>query len=211
MTVGCRAAYLVEGVIQRRANGLRASGVNCDRFFPSPRPGRTQSAGRPLYPRGDRAAGTRSEAGTARSQRGFSPRAGRARPRGRSAVAACAGQVGRPRPGPSRDGGGVRGRRMVAAGPARAQYHGARRGQHQSARQDCERRAEGTMAAAAGSGRDSHRILDDRARRRRRLGSQPDEDHGAPSRRRICHLGAQVVNHRRSRREHQHRDGAHAR
>ena len=62
-----------------------------------------------------------------------------------------------------------------------------------------------------GSRRDSHRILDDRARRRRRFGSQPDEDHGAPSRRRICHLGAQVANHRRSRREHQHRDGAHAR
>ena len=66
--------------------------------------------------------------------------------RGRTTVAAWAARMGRPGPRPSRHGGRIRGRRMVAAGTARAQHSGARRGQHQSAQQDRDARAKGAMA-----------------------------------------------------------------
>ena len=147
------------------------------------------------------------------------PREGRARAR-RLAQARADGQgegggvalparrrgVGRSRARHAFDGGGVRGRRVLAARTAGAQLRGAGRGQHAPAGGRRQRRAEGTVAPPAGHRRDPLLLLHDRAGRG---GFRPRHarGHRPPGRQPLGHQRPQVVHHRLRRREAQHRHG----
>ena len=61
------------------------------------------------------------------------------------------------------------------------------------------------------AGDDPHRVLDDRARRRRRCRPVAAQDHRTRRRRRLRDQRPQVADHRRARRGIEHRDGAHDR
>ncbi len=110
--------------------------------------------------------------------------------------------LGRARARPSRQGGGLRGRRLLAARAGSAQLLRSRRGQHAPPRSRSPTTPEGGVAAAARRRRDPLVLHDDRAapgRRRRPLDAADDR---APrrQRRRFRHRRQEMADHRRGRR-----------
>ena len=134
----------------------------------------------------------------ARPDRGAAPRTGRTRPRGRPADAARLARARRPGPQPRRQGGGVRGSRLFAAGPDGAEHPRARRRQHAPDGGGGHAGAEGALAAAAGRG--PHALLLRHDRARAGAGSDPSMLRPPPCRTATTTSStAEVVHHRRRR------------
>ena len=112
-------------------------------------------------------------------------------------------RVGRARPRSSRQGGGLRGGRLLAVGAGGAQLLCPRRRQHAPPRTSRRSAPKRAMAAAIGGGRNPLLLYDDRAGAGGGFRPFDAEDDGAPRRRRqprrLCHRRREMADHRRCR------------
>ena len=121
--------------------------------------------------------------------------------------AACRRRIRRAGAVACRQGGGVRGSRLFAAGTGGDAHLRARRRQHAPAGGRCFQGTEGALAAAAGVGRDAVVLLHDGAGAGGGVGPGGAGDDGGEGRQPLRHQRRQMVHHRRRRGGVRHHHG----